>query len=370
VFPEKVNGLFVDYVGVCRNLEKALAIYAGSPSGLTDGETPVKDKEALIALLRGAIADVTEFCKDHGVDPGAIAFAPGFERVKLIDDAVEAIIVNDESKRRYLTLESNVSKLYKAILPDFLANQFSPTCALFRTIADKIRAEAPEIDISEVMTGFDKLLDRSVAAEGYVIHEAPRLVDLSTIDFDALQKRFDKGRKRIEAEKLKASLSLQLAKMILENRTRMDFLEKFQRMIEEYNSGAINVEVFFSGLVEFTKALNEEDKRSIAEQLSDEELAIFDLLTRPEMSLTKTETELVKKVARELLATLKREKLVIDWRTKQQARASVQLAIQDSLDTLPRSYARPIYAQKCELIYQHVYDSYFGSGQSVYSRPN
>jgi len=368
VFPDKVNGLIVDYVGVFRNLEKALAIYAGSPSGLTDGETPVKDKESLIALLRGAIADVTDFCKDRGVDPHTIAFAPGFGRVKLIDDAVEAIVVNDESKRRYLTLESNVSTLYKAILPDFLANQFYPTCALFKTIADKIRTETPEIDISEIMSGVDQLLDRSVAAEAYVIHEAPRKVDLSKIDFDALQKRFAKGRKRIEAEKLKASLSVKLAKMILENRTRMDFLEKFQRMIEEYNSGAINVEVFFSGLVEFTKALNEEDKRTIAEQLSNEELAIFDLLTKPEMSLTKKETEMVKKVARELLATLKREKLVIDWRTKQQARASVQLTIQDSLDELPPSYARPVYAQKCELVYQHVYDSYFGSGQSVYSQ--
>ena len=368
VFPEKVNGLIVDYVGVFRNLEKALAIYAGSPSGLADGETPVKDKESLVALLRGAIADVTDFCKDHGVDPHTIAFAPGFGRVKLIDDAVEAIVINDESKRRYLTLESDVSKLYKAILPDFLANQFYPTCSLFKTIADKINAEAPEIDISEIMSGVDQLLDRSVAAEAYVIHDAPRKVDLSKIDFDALQRRFAKGRKRIEAEKLKAALSVKLAEMILENRTRMDFLEKFQRMIEEYNSGAINVEVFFSGLVEFTKALNEEDKRTIAEQLSNEELAIFDLLTKPEMSLTKKETELVKKVARELLATLKREKLVIDWRTKQQARASVQLTIQDSLDELPPSYARPVYAQKCELVYQHVYDSYFGSGQSVYSQ--
>lgn len=367
VFPDKVNGLIVDYVGVFRNLEKALAVYAGSPSGLTEGETPVKDKEALITLLRGAIADITEFCKDHGVDPGKIAFAPGFERVKLIDDAVEAIIINDESKRRYLTLESNVSKLYKGILPDFLANQFSPTCAMFRTIAEKIRTEAPEIDISEIMTGVDELLDRSVAAEGYVIHEAPRIVDLSQIDFDELQRRFAQGRKRIEAEKLKASLSAKLANMVLQNRTRMDFVEKFQQMIDEYNSGAVNVEEFFGRLVQFTKALNEEDKRTIAERLSDEELAIFDLLTKPQMSLSKKETEQVKKVARELLATLKQEKLVIDWRAKQQARAAVQLTIQDSLDTLPQSYARPLYAQKCELVYQHVYDSYFGSGQSVYS---
>ena len=147
----------------------------------------------------------------------------------------------------------------------------------------------------------------------------------------------------------------------------MDFVEKFQQMIEEYNSGAINVEVFFARLVQFTKALGEEDKRTIAEHLSDEELAIFDLLTKPEMSLTKKEKEEVKKVARKLLATLKQEKLVIDWRTKQQARASVQLAIQDTLEDLPPAYSRGMYGEKCELIYQHVYDSYFGSGQSVYS---
>jgi type I restriction enzyme R subunit len=368
VFPDKVNGLIVDYVGVFRNLQKALAIYAGSPSGLAAGEMPVKNKQALVEMLRQAIADLTEFCKGFGVDPGRIQAAPAFERVKLVDDAVEAIIVNDESKKRYLSLELTVSKLFKAILPDFLANEFSPSCALFKFIADKIRAEAPEIDISEVMAGVDDLLDRSVAAEGYVIHEAPRLVDLTKIDFDALQKRFAKGRKRIEAERLKTSLSVKLAAMILQNRTRMDFLEKFQRMIDDYNSGAINVEVLFSKLVEFTQELNQEEKRTIAEQLSEEELAIFDLLTKPEMSLTKKETDQVKKVARELLTTLKREKLVLDWRAKQQARAGVELAIQDSLEALPRSYSRPIYAQKCELIYQHVYDSYFGSGGSVYSR--
>jgi type I restriction enzyme, R subunit len=194
------------------------------------------------------------------------------------------------------------------------------------------------------------------------------VVDLRPIDFDVLQQRFAKGRKRIEAEKLKASLSVKLANMVLQNKTRMDFVEKFQQMIDEYNSGAINVEVFFARLVDFTGQLNEEEKRTIAEQLSEEELAIFDLLTKPEMSLTKKEIDEVKKVARELLAKLKQEKLVIDWRAKQQARAAVQLTIQDSLDALPSSYERPIYAQKCELIYQHVYDSYFGSGQSVYSK--
>jgi len=108
---------------------------------------------------------------------------------------------------------------------------------------------------------------------------------------------------------------------------RADYLEKFQKMIEEYNAGSHNVKIFFKQLIEFAKDLNEEEKRGIDEHLNEEELAIFDVLTKPEMELTKKERNKAEKVARELLKTLKREKLVLDWRKRQQARAVVRLII-------------------------------------------
>jgi len=154
---------------------------------------------------------------------------------------------------------------------------------------------------------------------------------------------------------------------VMMNRTRMDYLEHFQQMIDEYNSGAINVEVMFERLVKFTKDLSEEEHRHIGEQLSVEELAVFDLLTKPEISLMKKEREQVKKGARELLQTLKREKLVLDWRAKQQSRAAVRLAIEETLDLLPRAFPKQLYAEKCNLVYQHVFDSYFGPGRDVYA---
>ena len=84
------------------------------------------------------------------------------------------------------------------------------------------------------------------------------------------------------------------------NRTRMDYLEHFQHMIDEYNSGGVNVEVMFERLVKFTKELNAEEQRTIAEELTEEELAVFDLLTKPEIELTRKERSQIKKVAREL----------------------------------------------------------------------
>jgi type I restriction enzyme R subunit len=119
--------------------------------------------------------------------------------------------------------------------------------------------------------------------------------------------------------------------MLSQNRTRMDFYEKFQKMIKEYNSGAQNVDAFFTQLVSFAKSLNDEEKRGISENLSEEELALFDILTRPGPTLTTEERGEVKKVARQLLERLN-ALLVLGWRQKAQARAGVRLAIEDGLD--------------------------------------
>ncbi len=147
----------------------------------------------------------------------------------------------------------------------------------------------------------------------------------------------------------------------------LDYMERFQALIDAYNAGSINVEEFFKRLVEFTKGLKEENQRAIAESLADEELAVFDLLTKADIELTAEERDQVKKLARELLATLKEEKLVLDWRKKQQTRASVKVTISRVLDQLPKAFESGVWQEKVDRVYQHVYDSYWGEGRSVYA---
>jgi type I restriction enzyme R subunit len=175
-----------------------------------------------------------------------------------------------------------------------------------------------------------------------------------------------KGRKATEAQKLRGAIAQKLIRMVRLNRTRIDFLQEFQKMIDEYNSGASNIEVWFARLTAFAQRLSGEEKRSIAEQLTEEELALFDLLTKPEIKLTKTEEREVKKVAKELLETLKRGKLVLDWKKRQSTRAAVRYTIETVLDELPRVYTPELYEQKCEVVYQHVFDSYQGQDKSLY----
>jgi type I restriction enzyme R subunit len=90
-------------------------------------------------------------------------------------------------------------------------------------------------------------------------------------------------------------------------------------------------------------------------------------LTQPDPQLSRKEQEGVKEVARELLDTLKAERLVLDWRKNQQTRAGVQLEIEKILDKLPENYDAELYKLKCQIVYQHVYDSYYGDGRSIYT---
>ena len=372
VFREKVNGLIVDYIGVFRDLEKALATYAGEDD--TDGGDPIVDKSKLVEMLREAIVEINAFCLGIGVDLFAINEAEAFEKTELIDDAVNKIVTNDPTKREYLQIARDLTKLYKAILPDSSAQEFFATYSLVDIIGKKIRKLTASADISDVMGEVEALLDRSVAPEGYVIEEkeheweTEKLVDLSEIDFEALRERFATKHKRIEAEKLRVAIKGKLTQLVHENRTRMDFQEKFEKMIAEYNDGRINVDLHFEELIRLAGALNEEEQRAVGERLTEEELTLFDYLTRSEEDLTKAERDEVKDVSRTLLDTLKREKLVLDWRKKQQSRADVRLTIQKILDELlPECYSEELYNQKCEAIYQHIYECYYGDDSSVYT---
>src|SRR5260370_14599609 len=369
VWGDKRNGLIVDYVGVFRNLQKALAIYGTAQGEAQQAVSPVHKKEELVSQLRELISGTTDFCVERSVNPATIQDARGYERVKLVEDAVAAFVVNDDTRRSYLSRAGYVDSLFKSLLPDIAANEFGPVCKVFRVIADKIRSEIPPVDISEVMAEVEALLDQSIGSECYPmppVADQGRDVDLSQIDFEALREKFEGSRKAIEVQKLRSKLTFKLARMVQLNRTRTDFREEFQKMIDEYNNGAINVQVFFDKLLVFARRLDAEEKRGIAEQLTEEELVIFDLLTKPDIALTKQEIAEVKKVAKSLLEKLKNEKLVLDWRKHQTTRAMVLTTIRAVLDELPRAYDKPLYEQKCDVVYQHVYEAYMGQGKSVY----
>jgi type I restriction enzyme R subunit len=367
VFPGKHSGVIVDYANVFASLEKALAIYGAGK----DGKTPVNDKKKLVEELGEAIEAVVLFCTDKGVSLAAIEQLPAgdIQRLARIDDAVNALISPDPLRREFLGHERLVGTLYNAVKPDPAALEFVGPVGCLAAIADAIRAKLNPnpVDISAVMGDIGKLLDGSITGAAMPAKPAP-VMDLSKIDFEALRQRFkDSKHRNTDLEVLKAAIRAHLEKLIRLNKTRTDFQAKFEELIDAYNAGSLNIEELFNELVALSRTLSEEQERHVREHMTEEELVIFDILTRPAPDLSAEERAEVKKVAKQLLDRLK-ELLVLDWRKRQAARARVEDAIKDLLDTgLPRSYSTDLYKQKCSAVFEHFYESYPERDANIYT---
>jgi type I restriction enzyme R subunit len=367
VYPGKQSGLIVDYANVFASLEKALAIYAKGKAG----EMPVRDKKELAEQLRAAVKDATDFCIKHGVDLTKIEETPtaNFARVGAIEEAADRLMAPEAVRRDFLSKAGLVGALYRAVKPDPAAIQFAARCGCLLAIAEQIRTTTDPPDISHVIDGIEALLDKSIAAVPFTIGDKKGgYFDLSKIDFEALRKKFEKKKpSNTDLERLKAAVRAQLERMVMLNRTRADYLEKFQELIDTYNAGSRNIEEIFNELLALSNILTEEQTRHVRERLTEEELTIFDILTRPGPDLTPEERDEVKKVATKLLGRVK-DLLILGWRLKIGARAQVRLAIEDTLDEgLPRAYSKDIYESKCVAVFEHVYESYQGEGKSLYS---
>ncbi len=367
VFPGKHSGVIVDYANVFASLEKALAIY-GAGKG---GTNPVKDKAQLVAALREAIEAATVFCAGHGVDLAAMEALPlgSMDRLSAVENAIDALIGPDVVRRDFFGHEKFVGTLYRAVKPDPAAVEFSVRVAGIATLAGAIRAKfSPNPpDIATILQQIGGLLDESIT--GLTIREeGPPPIDLSKINFEALAERFKESKhKNTDLEALKAAIAAKLEKLVRLNRTRADFAEKFEALIESYNNGSRNIEQLFEELLKLSTNLDAEQERHVRENLSEEELVIFDILTRPAPELSTVERDEVKKVAKDLLSRLK-QLLVLNWRQKSAARSTLKLAIEDTLDNgLPRSYTPEIYSQKCFALFEHVYESYPERNTGVYA---
>ena len=180
--------------------------------------------------------------------------------------------------------------------------------------------------------------------------------DLSQIDLKKLQDEFGKKvqYKATAVEDIREIVERKLLQMLGRNPTRMDYQQKYEDIVADYNreKSRASVEETFRRLTELVAALDEEQKRAVEEGLSEEELALFDLLKKD--NLGKSERERVKQASRELLQSIKTQLAELDhfWE-KEQTKADVEVFILDKIFTsLPTP---PFTSQEKELVAANVY---------------
>ena len=186
--------------------------------------------------------------------------------------------------------------------------------------------------------------------------------DLSKVNFDELGRKIQTGNPYLQTEQLRSFLQQKLQQMIQVNPKRISYLDRLQEIIDKHNENSANYADYPAEIVAFAREVHEEELRSTREQLSEEELAIADLLMLNDPHI-EADWQQIKALGRKLLANLKSSrKLVDNWYNKPEMNSSVRIIIREELENLPASYSKALYDQKCEETYRYIRTYYRSTG--------
>ena len=368
---EKKNGEVVDYYGVFGRLKKAIKDYGQGEEG-TD-EAPVKDKDELLRLLEEAIEQGAQFCASLQIQlDEALQSKDVFQKVGLFEGWANTLLEVDEWRKSFNVYTNTISGLYEANKPEILGNPVVRTVAVFQYLRGVTDSIIQQQDIDSAVQQIGELLDESVVVDdegfsgarvggsGYRIEQKGRSWDLSKIDFDKLKEDFKETQyKNIEIADLRAFLDMKLTKMLQANRTRRDFAERLQEIIEQYNAQSSSADADFEELVRFAQSLKEEESRHVRLGLTEDELEIYDILRKDSMpaSEEKQVRMAAKTLIKQLTATSPRV-LVQDWFKDRQTRLAVRDKVGEVLDSvLPEDgYEKELFVQKRDQIFDLTLD--------------
>ncbi|MDU1538605.1 MAG: type I restriction endonuclease subunit R [Paeniclostridium sordellii] len=374
VYEGKNNGLIVDYIGVLKNLREALSKY-GSGVNTEGGESPIGKEEELIDELVDAIRETKLHLGQLGFDINKLISINediGFEKIRLLSDAKEAIYSSEESKKKFEILARAVIKKYKACVFNENINKYTKDYEAINAIYKLIKGDKRNDDITHIIRDLHAIVDDAILTQEVreTDIKASGLYDISKIDFNRLKDEF-KGSKRKNTmmKTLQDRIEEKLNCMINKNSNRMDFYKRYQDIIYEYNKekDRSTIEATFDDLLDFLDSLNNEEKRAAREGLTEESLVIMDLLEKP--NLSQREREKIKQMSEGLLDEVKSILKDIDnWREKAQTSAKVKSGIYDYLyKNLPESYDFDEIDLKRDIIYNHFYENYNSIVDSIYS---
>lgn len=346
----KSNGLIIDYIGIVDALKKALAEYTANV-GNHDGVNPTIDKEKLVSRILELINMVISFFKrkDIYIEDFSDAKTNAFDRLSNLNEAANAVCDTVADKQTFTACASELHKLMKYIERDDISVD---TRRVYETIAAIHRMLKPkhrDVDTTDLMVTINAIISDHIgmkeslgqtedaAGSAYITR-----IDISAINFNILRKEFTRVKhKNLLFNDLGDFIERSLDRLVATNPNRRDYYERYRQIIEDYNSGKdrTNIEKTFEALIQLVKELTEEESRYIREGFTtDDELAIFDLLTRGNPN--KADIKKVKATATEMYTKITEAISRMDhWTDKDETTAEIQNLIRDILwRELPESY--------------------------------
>lgn len=359
----KSNGLIIDYIGIVKALRKALADYTANVSG-NEGSDPTIDKDELIVRIIETIGKADEFLNENNFDLEMLINAYDFMKLSYLQEAANAVCGSIEDKKTFTTYASELNRLMKYTDRDDITGHARKKYEAISAIYAELQKKRKHINTTDLMIEINEIISEYVEIEHppTMVREQPRRFDISSIDFDLLRKEFSKVKKKnLVLNDLEEVIQHKLDSMLFANPDRINYYERYQQIIDDYNSekDRATIEKTFMELMDLANQMSQEEQRYVREGFtSDEELSLYDMLFRDDLS--KTDIKKLKEVAASLLQKIKMKIAEFDhWTDKQETKAAIDNLIRDTLwAELPECYDEVSISMYRQQIYEYVYTRY------------
>ena len=360
----KTNGLIIDYIGIVKALRQALADYTANPEGHESGNDPTVDKKELISHVLEAIAAANAFLHEHDFELDRLIRAEDFMKLFLLKEAANAMCESAEIRKTYCTYATTLLKLWKYLDREDITKEMKQQKDAIEAIFKELQKKRKHADITDLSVAINDIVNEhlNIVATTAADDGPSRRFDISGINFELLRREFAKSReKNLIMKDLQDVLQERLAQMMAANPSRINFYEKYQQIIHDYNSeqDRVSIEKTFEDLMKLSNQLSEEERRYVREGFeNDEQLSMFDVLMKDD--LTKEDIKKLKKVAVELLNKIKQQLETMDHPfDKQETKASLIITIRDLLwAELPQSYSDESINYYRDKVYNYVSQRY------------
>ena len=278
VFEDKPGGLVVDYLGLAHELRRALATYTESGS---KGSTAVDQREAVAVML-----EKYEVCQAlfHGFDFSKWTTGTPAERLGLLPQAQEHILVQEDGKDRLLKAVQDLSRAFALAVPNEEALHVRDVVAFFQAVRAVLAKRTPT-DVrtdEELDHAVRQIVSEALAPDGVVdIFAAAGLEkpDISILSESFLAEVGDMPQRNLAVELLDKLLSGEIRTRRQKNVVQArSFEEMLGHSLSRYQNRAIEAAQVIEELIELAREMREANARGEALGLTDDEVAFYDAL--------------------------------------------------------------------------------------------
>jgi len=328
VFKDKEGGLIVDYVGIATALKQAMNDYTARDKK-NYGDTDI----AKVAYPK--FLEKLSICRDlfHRYDYSKFINGTDLERSKTITGAVNFIVdPRKEREREDFLKEALLLRQALSLCSSLVERDKRIEAAFFESVRVLVmrlmnQGEGKKISLPEMNARINELLKSSIKSDGVINLFSDVKEEFSLFDPKFLEEITKMKEKNLAVELLKKLIDEQVQ---IYRRTNVVKSQKFSEIIQSvmnrYLNGMLTNEEVIQELLKMAKQIKAAHQAGNQMGLSEDELAFYDALTKPQAIKDFYENDELIAISRELTEALRKNR-TIDWQKRESARAKMRMMI-------------------------------------------